>query len=89
MTWVITGKMRFYLHDEESLLDGLIRTGHHVEYQCREGYCGSCRMRCLSSSHQIDYPISPLAVLDADEILPCCCRVQGVISIHYVPIPNE
>ncbi len=37
MTWVMTSKKQFYLHDDESLLDGLLRTGHDINYQCKEG----------------------------------------------------
>lgn len=83
MTWVTTNKMRFYLHDDESLLDGLLRTGHDVNFQCREGYCGSCRVLKLSSSHEVDYPFAPLAMIEDNEILPCCCRVKGVIHIDH------
>lgn len=83
MTWVITTKMQFYLHEEETLLDGLLRTGHDISYQCREGYCGSCRVQCVSVSVPIAYFIEPIAMIDDDEILPCCCRVQGVIHINH------
>ena len=83
MTWVKTSQTQFYLHEGESLLDGLIRTGHEVDFQCREGYCGSCRVRLISGSHPVDYPAPPLAMIDEDEILPCCCRVQGVIHISH------
>lgn len=83
MTWVMTSKQQFYLHDDETLLDGLLRTGHEVNYQCREGYCGSCRVQCVSSSQQVEYAITPLAMIDDDEILPCCCRVRGVIQINH------
>ncbi len=88
MTWVTTSKMRFYLHDDESLLDGLLRTGHEVNFQCREGYCGSCRVQKLSSSHEVDYPFAPLAMIEDNEILPCCCRVKGVIHINHEFIKN-
>ena len=88
MTWVTTSKMRFYLHDDESLLDGLLRTGHEVNFQCREGYCGSCRVQKLSSSHEVDYPFAPLAMIEDNEILPCCCRVKGVIHIDHEFIKN-
>ncbi|WP_201526646.1 MULTISPECIES: class I ribonucleotide reductase maintenance protein YfaE [Psychrobacter] len=83
MTWVVTNKMTFYLHDDESLLDGLLRTGHKVDYQCKEGYCGSCRIRQVTSSQPIDYPFAPLAMIEDNEILPCCCRVQGVVYINH------
>ena len=83
MTWVMTSKKQFYLDDDESLLDGLLRTGHDINYQCKEGYCGSCRIKRIASSHVIDYPFEPLAMIEEDEILPCCCRVQGVIYINH------
>ncbi|WP_199506687.1 MULTISPECIES: class I ribonucleotide reductase maintenance protein YfaE [unclassified Psychrobacter] len=82
MTWVVTSKQRFYLHDSETLLDGLLRTGHNINYQCREGYCGSCRVQKIAHSEPIEYVTHPLAMVDEDEILPCCCRVQGVIHIN-------
>ena len=83
MTWVTTSKMRFYLHDDESLLDGLLRTGHNVNFQCREGYCGSCRVQKVSSSHEVHYTFIPLAMLEDNEILPCCCLVRGNIHIDH------
>ncbi len=88
MTWVMTSKTRFYLHDDESLLDGLLRTGHDVNFQCREGYCGSCRVQKISSSHEVSYPFVPLAMIEDDEILPCCCLVKGVIHINDALIKN-
>ncbi len=63
----------------ENLLDALLNSGHAVEYQCRSGYCGACR---LSVTHgQVDYDEYPLALLNADEILPCCCRVNEPLKL--------
>lgn len=81
MTWVITKQQKFYLHEDESLLEGLIRTGHDIEYQCKEGYCGSCRTRVISNNHAIDYEKGPLALINEDEILPCCCKIKGQIKL--------
>ena len=81
MTWVVTKQQRFYLHDGESLLDGLIRTGHDVSYQCKQGYCGSCRSRVIGHSLPISYPNPPMAHLKDDELLPCVCQVQGVVYL--------
>ena len=56
---------------------------HHqveVEYQCREGYCGSCRTRLVSG--QVDWLTEPLAFINEGEILPCCCRAKGDIEIE-------
>ena len=40
MTLITTNDKIFELQVGETLLDGLERTGHEVEYQCRSGYCG-------------------------------------------------
>jgi len=50
-----------------------------VEYQCREGYCGSCRTRLLKG--EVSYVTKPLAFIQQGEILPCCCQAQGDIEI--------
>ena len=44
MTLITTNDKIFELQAGETLLDGLERTGHEVEYQCRSGYCGACRV---------------------------------------------
>ena len=81
MTWVTTTRTTFYLHDDETLLEGLLRTGHNVEFQCREGYCGSCRLAYAHANQPISYASQPLAQPKNDEILPCCCQVQGRITL--------
>lgn len=81
MTWVTTNTCTFYLHDDESLLNGLIRTGHNVDYQCREGYCGSCRVSIISHSQEVAYKDPPLATINKDELLACCCRLAGVVKL--------
>ncbi|MBS0970238.1 class I ribonucleotide reductase maintenance protein YfaE [Chimaeribacter arupi] len=50
-----------------------------VEYQCREGYCGACRVRLLKGS--VSYHQTPLAFIQQGEILPCCCLPQEDIEI--------
>jgi len=68
--------------DEEhpSLLAVLESHNLSVEYQCREGYCGSCRTRLLKG--EVCYAARPLAFVQEGEILPCCCRAQGDIEIE-------
>ncbi|MGN6837748.1 2Fe-2S iron-sulfur cluster-binding protein, partial [Neisseria sp. P0022.S010] len=44
MALISTHDKTFQLQQGETLLEGLERTGHEVEYQCRSGYCGSCRV---------------------------------------------
>lgn len=84
MAWVFTDEMRFYLHDGETLLDGLIRTEHKdVRYMCRQGYCGSCRMTVKAKVGRLDSKFIPLAQLDDDEVLACCCVPLGAVVVRY------
>ena len=76
---ITTHDYSFELKEGESLLDALARTGHEVEYQCRAGYCGSCRVKLLSGS--VDYADLPLAFMAHDEVLPCCCTVTSDITL--------
>lgn len=81
MTWIITKRQRFYLHDSESLLAGLLRTGHDINYQCKQGYCGSCRCTVQYHNRPITYPTPPIAHLKSHEILPCVCQVEGCLCL--------
>lgn len=81
---VSTEDLVFELDPSETLLEGLERTGHQVEYQCRGGYCGSCRVTLHSGS--VEYQEQPLAYLQDNEILPCCCRAIEplVVSVGLI-----
>ncbi|RNL18012.1 class I ribonucleotide reductase maintenance protein YfaE [Neisseria meningitidis] len=79
MARIGTNKGFFELLEGETLLEGLERTGHMVEYQCRSGYCGSCRVKILEGS--VTYRKPPLAFLGRGEILPCCCYVEGGVRV--------
>lgn len=79
MSSVLSQHTRFSLLPQETLLEGLERTGHMVEYQCRRGYCGACRIRMLDG--EVVYLEQPLAFIAADEILPCCCVPNSDIRL--------
>ncbi|AIR85602.1 MULTISPECIES: class I ribonucleotide reductase maintenance protein YfaE [Pantoea] len=66
--------------DHPNLLVALEAHNVCVEFQCREGYCGSCRMRLLKG--EVAYAETPLAFIQQGEILPCCCRAKGEIEIE-------
>lgn len=58
-------------HPNCTLLDSIEKYNIDVHYHCREGFCGSCRTKLISG--QVKYTTDPLAYIDDDEILPCCC----------------
>lgn len=76
----MTEDMVFELGTDENLLDALERTGHHVEYQCRSGYCGACRVQLKAGGVKYERP--PLAFIRPGEILPCCCSVSESLKLR-------
>lgn len=66
-------------HPGESVLETLERHGHHVEFQCRSGYCGACRTPLLAG--KVHYAAVPLAFVSQGECLPCCCQPMGAIKL--------
>ena len=79
MTTITTDEGKFNLPEHSNLLETLEKLGYAVEYQCRSGYCGSCRIKLLSGC--VSYVQLPMAFLQPDEILPCCCQVQTDLHI--------
>lgn len=87
MSIVITQDTSFILHEGETLLEGLERSGHHIEYQCRAGFCGSCRTPILDG--QVRYLCAPLAYINQGEVLPCCCvPTTPTISLN-IHLPDK
>ena len=64
----------------DTVLESLESRKIEVQYHCREGFCGACRTRLVSG--KVEYKIAPLAYLDDDEILPCCCVPKTPIAIE-------
>ncbi|XBS68608.1 class I ribonucleotide reductase maintenance protein YfaE [Acerihabitans sp. KWT182] len=63
-----------------SLLEAFEANRIDVEFQCRSGYCGACRMRLLQG--RVKYVQSPLACIRPGDILPCCCLPAGDIELE-------
>lgn len=63
-----------------SLLHCLESNKIDAAYQCREGYCGACRATLVSG--EVNYNEEPLAFVRDGEILLCCCKPNGDISIN-------
>lgn len=59
--------------DRPSLLEQLEEAGYPIPYQCREGYCGACRLALVRG--RVEYTTEPLAFVGANELLACSCRV--------------
>lgn len=58
-----------------SLLEFLENYNIPISYQCRSGYCGSCRAILIQGN--IQYHKEPIAscMINTNEILTCCCFI--------------
>lgn len=66
-------------HSGKTLLDQLEDQGVDINTQCREGYCGACRVRLIDGV--VKYNQEPLAAIFDGEILPCSCQAKTEIKI--------
>ncbi|QCI16436.1 2Fe-2S iron-sulfur cluster binding domain-containing protein [Buchnera aphidicola (Aphis craccivora)] len=64
-----------------SLLSILKKNNIHIGYQCKSGYCGTCRIEIIQGkvNYLIKQPIA--ALFKKNEIFPCCCKPNGNIII--------
>ncbi|AIL33021.1 class I ribonucleotide reductase maintenance protein YfaE [Basilea psittacipulmonis] len=65
--------------DGETLLETLERVGYDIEFQCREGFCGSCRTKVISG--EVVYLRDPIAYIGTGEVLPCCCQAKDKLLL--------
>jgi ferredoxin len=62
-------------HPKGSLLETLESASVRVESHCRNGFCGACRTKLVKG--EVEYFTEPLAFVEDDEILPCCCKSKS------------
>lgn len=63
----------------KTVLENLENKGFNLDYQCREGYCGCCRMRLVSG--EVTYTEEPLGYMKKGEVLPCCSKLLSDIEV--------
>ncbi len=68
---------------DTTLLESLEHAGIQCHFNCRDGFCGACRTKLISG--EVSYTLDPLAFIDDDEILPCCCKPVTDLKID-VPL---
>ncbi|MFC3121773.1 class I ribonucleotide reductase maintenance protein YfaE [Agaribacter flavus] len=76
----VNKEKKFIFEGEDNLLIAMEKQNIDVHYHCREGFCGACRTKIVKG--QVDYVIDPLAFIDDDEILVCCCIPKGNIELQ-------
>lgn len=75
MPFIHIGNTFFSVTKDDNLLEVLEREKINIDYQCRNGYCGACRVKV--NRGEVNYTKQPLAYTSPNEILPCCCTVKS------------
>ncbi len=74
-----SGKTAIWTAATPSLLDFAEAQGLTPEFSCRAGVCGTCACRIVSG--EVAYDTDPLEPPPPGEILLCCARPQGQITL--------
>ncbi|CAL4319853.1 Uncharacterized ferredoxin-like protein YfaE [Buchnera aphidicola (Chaitophorus sp. 3695)] len=72
-------------NDQSSLLQILIKNNINIDYQCKDGYCGTCKV-ILITGKILYFKKKPIAMLKKNEIVSCCCKVLSDIKIKLYKI---
>ncbi len=76
----VQDKQVCFNNKKQTLLECLESNDVKVDYHCRDGFCGACRVTLTAG--KINYPNGePLAFVGENEILPCCCVPVTDINI--------
>jgi len=78
-TVTINEVQSFVYGEEFSLLDSMEEHKIPISYNCRGGYCGSCKVQLTEG--KVNWVQDSLVCLEAGEILVCCCVPDGSISL--------
>jgi ferredoxin len=78
----VQGKLIPISQPEKSILENLESGGIDVNYQCRDGLCGSCRCQILSG--MVSYQKASLGALKEGEVLICIARAETSIELKGI-----
>jgi ferredoxin len=78
----VQGKLILIDQPEQSILENLESAGVDANYQCRDGFCGSCRCQLLSGT--VSYQQIALGVLKAGEVLICIAKAESNIELKGI-----
>ncbi|MFP3029377.1 MAG: class I ribonucleotide reductase maintenance protein YfaE [Arsenophonus sp.] len=73
-------QITFHSKQHTNLLDALEQSKIQIEFQCREGFCGACRVYLRKG--KVGYRHKPIAFIDKGEILACSCLPLTDIDIN-------
>jgi ferredoxin len=80
---MIENTVEFDYGMEFSLLDSIEAQSLDIDYNCRAGFCGSCKAELLNGNVEYIQEPNPVCPLRDDEILTCCCRPGTDVELRF------
>ena len=77
----LNGQIQFDYRNEFSLLDTIEQYDANVNFSCRGGFCGACKVKLIEG--QVKYLTDPLYTCSKGEVLSCCCIPNTNLKLAY------
>lgn len=74
-------KIIYYKFKKATLITILESNNVYIDYQCRQGFCGFCKIKLIKGYVFYDQSMPLLAAHTIGDIFPCCCIIKGDIEI--------
>jgi ferredoxin len=72
---------RILILEGQTILNAMESMGFTMNYQCRDGICGTCRCKLISG--KIRYSNTPLAMIREGEVLICVAEAVSNLKICH------
>lgn len=69
------------LNNNKTVLANILEQTDRMEYGCKEGYCGLCRLK-FKNKNDFSYFEEPLACISDNEFLPCITKANNTFKIN-------
>lgn len=67
--------------NNKTVLANILEQTENMEYGCKEGYCGLCRLK-FKNKNDFFYFEEPLAFISDNEFLPCITKPNNAFKIN-------
>lgn len=79
MYFIELDRRKIPVYKDQSILEALEKAGIEMNYQCRNGICGTCRCRLVSG--EIEYLNEPFAMTKKNEIFICIAKAKTSVKL--------
>ena len=79
----IDGEIEFEYGMEFSLLDSIEAQQLDIDYNCRAGFCSSCKCELIDGEVENIQTPNPVIPLKEGEILTCCSRPKSDLELRF------